>query len=355
MGSIGQLRRGSTITIALLLTVFALFLLAILVLIDYFLDFDFFPYGFIVLVLVCLGFILLQWLVSPAIVRWAARITHYLERQENPWLYDTVAKLAVKAQVPMPRIAIINDSTPNAFVFGRTLQSSTLAVHMGLLQQLSQTEIEAVLGHELGHLRNHDVITMTLVSAIPIIAYVGARGGLELTRSTGGSKGKGKGEGVALAIAIAILSYAVYYISQLLVLRLSRTREFYADSYSAAITGNPRHLRSALVKIAYGLSLAPDKSAPSGLRAFFIGDPVKAVEDNAEMRAKLSQWDLDRDGEIDEYELRKAMESEASNPWVRANELLSTHPPMYKRILLLEQLEEEFNKGRLPENIYMYV
>lgn len=287
VGSLRTLRRGSVITIGLLLSLFSLFLLGIVAVIDYFANFDFFPYGLIFLLLVATLFILLQWAVGPAIIRRAARIRHYIDRQDNPWLYDTVARLAAQAQVPLPRIAVVDDQTPNAFVFGRTLNSAVLAVHSGLLQRLNEGEIEGVLAHEIGHLRHRDVITMTIVSAIPIIAYVAARVGLEFLRASGrGRSDKGKGQAVAVAVVIAIISYLVYFITQLLVLHLSRTREYYADSYSAAATGKPRELRSALVKIAYGLSLAPEENEPSGLRAFFIGDPVKSKEDNAELQER---------------------------------------------------------------------
>jgi len=355
VGSLNTLRRGSVITVALLLALFSLFMLGIVAVIDYFANLDFFPLGLVFLVFVAILFILLQWAISPAIVRYAARIRSYVERKDNPWLHDTVARLAAQAQVPMPRIAVVDDPTPNAFVFGRTLRSATLAVHKGLLQRLNEGEIEGVLAHEIGHLRHRDVITMTVVSAIPIIAYVAARVGLEFMRASGrGRSDKGKGQAVAVAVVVALISYLVYFITQLLVLHLSRTREYYADSYSAAATGKPRELRSALVKIAYGLSLVPGETEPSGLRAFFIGDPVKAKEDNAELQEKVAEWDLNKDGEIDEYELRKAMEHEAKSHWRRANELFATHPPTFKRILVLEELEHEFDTGRMPDNIYKY-
>jgi len=355
MGSLGQLRRGSIATITLVIALFSLLFLAITIVIDYFINIEFFPFGLSLLIMLGTLFIFLQWLISPAIVKWAARIRYYIRREDNPWLFDAVADLSSKARVPMPQIAIIEENTPNAFVFGRTLKSATLVVHSGLLIRLNKPEIEAVLAHEIGHLRHRDVITLTVVSAIPIIAYILARGGYEAIKGIGrGGSSKGKGQAAALAVIIAIISYAVYYITQLLVLHLSRTREYYADSYSAALTRNPRNLRSALVKIAYGLSLTPDKDEPSGLRAFFIGDPVKAKTDNAELHAKLTEYDLNMDGEIDEYELRAAMEKEQKSHWKKANELFSTHPSTYKRILVLEQLEEEFKKGRLPENIYQY-
>ena len=151
------------------------------------------------------------------------------------------------------------------------------------------------------------------------------------------------------------MSYAVYLVTQLLVLYLSRTRESYADAYSGAATRDPHLLASALTKIAYGLSLARRDSEPSGLRAFMIGDPVHAADDYRLLRERMATYDIDRDGQLDAYELQKAMEQERRSSWRRANELFSTHPPTYARILMLEQLEEEIKKGGLPANVYEFV
>src|SRR6266581_1211828 len=168
-------------------------------------------------------------------------------------------------------------------------------------------------------------------------------------------RGKGAGQAYIIIIASAIVSYAVYLVAQLLVLYLSRTREYYADAYSGAATRDPHLLASALTKIAYGLSLARPDEEPSGLRAFMIGDPVKAEEDYQELQDRMSRYDLDRDGQLDAYELQKAVEQERTSHWRRANELFGTHPPTYKRILVLEEMEEEVKKGGLPQNIYKFV
>jgi heat shock protein HtpX len=141
----------------------------------------------------------------------------------------------------------------------------------------------------------------------------------------------------------------------MLVLYLSRTREYYADAYSGAATRDPHQLASALTKITYGLSLAPSDSEPTGLRAFMIGDPVRATADYDELTKKMTAYDLDKDGQIDAYELQKAIEIEKKSHWRRANELFGTHPPTYKRILMLEEMEEELKKGGLPPNIYEFV
>jgi heat shock protein HtpX len=169
------------------------------------------------------------------------------------------------------------------------------------------------------------------------------------------TRGKEGGQAVLLIILSAVASYAVYLVTQLLVLYLSRTREYYADAYSGAATRDPHLLASALTKITYGLSLAREDSEPSGLRAFMIGDPVKAADDYRELQDRMSRYDLDHDGQLDAYELQKAVEQERKSHWRRANELFATHPPTYKRVLMLEEMEEEVKKGSLPQNIYQFV
>ncbi len=355
VGSLNALRRGSVLTVFFVFAFLSILLLIILAAADYTLQANAFPGAFAIVVGLALFFIFLQWLISPSIVRWAIRDRRAITPQSNPWLYQTVAELARQAGVRTPVIWESADSSPNAFVFGRTVGSSELVVTQGLLESLNQDEIRAVLAHEIGHLRHRDVIIMTLVSAVPLLAYIIARFGFEMLRSGVRARGKNAGQAVLLIILSAVVSYAVYLVTQLLVLHLSRTRESYADAYSGAATKDPHLLASALTKITYGLSLAREDSEPSGLRAFMIGDPVKAAEDYDELREKMNRYDLDRDGQIDAYELQKAIEAERKSHWRRANELFGTHPPTYKRILMLEEMEEEIKKGGLPPNIYHLV
>ena len=356
VGSLSALRRGSVATVLLVFGFLSFLLLLVVVVVDWVLTAHALPYAFAVVVVLAFLFMLLQWAISPAIVRWAIRGRAPITPQTNPWVHGTVQTLAREAGVPMPRVWTSADPAPNAFVFGRTTSASELVVTRGLLEQLNQDEIRAVLAHEIGHLRHRDVIVMTWVSAVPLLAYVLARGGFEVLRGTkGSSDSKGAGQVVLVAVAVAILSYLVYTITQLLVLYLSRTREYYADAYSGAATRDPHLLASALTKIAYGLSLARKDSEPSGLRAFFIGDPVKAGNDYGALRDRMARYDIDRDGQIDAYELQKALEQERRNPWSRANDLFATHPPTYKRILMLEQMEEEIKQSGLPRDIYRFV
>jgi heat shock protein HtpX len=299
-------------------------------------------------------FILLQYLIGPAIV---AASTHlqYLQPGQNPWLESTVKELTDKSQIPMPRLAIVPDNTPNAFVFGRTSRSATLAVHEGLLKNLSESEVKGVIGHELGHLKHKDYIVMTVLSALPLIAYIIARGTWQVAYyARGSSRNRNEGSMRAAMFAIGAVSYLVYIISLLFVMRLSRLREHYADAYSAYVTGSPRSLESALAKITYGLSLS--QKPPSGARAFYIGDPGQAKQEIAEIMDKKQEYDLDHDGVLDERELELAMEKEAKSAWTKMNSWFSTHPATFRRILLLHEIETEMQSGKYTsDRVYAHV
>ena len=355
MGSLSALRRGSLATVVLVFAVLSLLMLGIVVIIDFVLSSRSFPYSILIVVFLVFLFMVLQWAISPAIVRWAIRGRQEVTPQSNPWLVDTVTSLAKQAGVAVPKIYVSSDPAPNAFVFGRTIRGSSLVVTSGLLERLNADEVRAVIGHEIGHLRHRDVVIMTWVSTVPLLAYILARVGFEALRGSRNVRGKGAGQALLIAALVAIVSYLVYLVTQVLVLYLSRTREYYADAYSAAATRDPHLLASALTKIAYGLSLARRDAEPSGLRAFFIGDPVKADRDYIDLQQQMQSYDLDRDGQIDAYELQRAVEIERRNHWQRANELFRTHPPTYKRVLMLEEIEEEMKRGGLPADVYKFV
>src|SRR5213078_1182371 len=348
MAGLGALKRTMGFTIIL---VFAIFL-GLITLISVFFISD--PVTTLALGLVGAFFIvLLQYLIGPVIVKATSRL-HYLAPGENRWLETKVSQMASTSGIPMPRLAISPDPTPNAFVFGRTQKSATLAVHQGLLQRLDEDEIEGVIAHELGHVKHRDFIVVTMISAIPLVAYLIARSVLWGGIASGYSGRSNKNNSAGLLIIVAVAAYAVYILTTLLALRLTRLRESYADAYSAFLTQQPRELESALTKIAYGLSIAPGE--PHGARAFFIEDPAQAKQDVASIMEQKSKYDLDHDGVLSERELEMAMEAEAKSNWRKAAQLFMTHPPTYKRILMLREIEEEMNTGTFQEsNIYNHV
>jgi heat shock protein HtpX len=299
-------------------------------------------------------FILFQYLIGPAIVRMSTRL-QYLQPGQNPWLETTVKELADKSGLPMPKLATVPDNTHNAFVFGRTANSATLAVHEGLLKNLNENEVKGVIGHELGHLRHKDYIVMTVLAALPLIAYLVARGTWQTAWISGrSSRQRNEGDMRAALFIIGILSYVVYIVSLLCVMRLSRLREHYADAYSAYVTSAPNNLESALAKITYGLSISP--KAPSGVRAFYIGDPALAKQEISEIMEKKDEYDLDHDGVLDGRELELAMEKEAKSTWKTINTWFSTHPPTFRRIMLLKEIEQEMQTGKYTtDRVYAHV
>lgn len=338
MAGLAQLRLTMMTSILLVSIIFAVFLTIIMLVLDA---------PLILALVLTVIFVFFQYLIGPAMVKASTRL-RYIEKGENPWLETTVQELAQKSGIPPPHIAIVPSQSPNAFVFGRTAGSATLALHEGLLTSLDKEEVRGVIGHELGHIKHRDYIVMTALSALPLIAYIIARMAFTSMRWSGGrSSGKDKGDWRIAAAAIGALSYVVYIVSLLCVMGLSRLREHYADAFSAYLTGSPRSLESALAKITYGLSLAPEP--PSGARPFYIGDPAMAKQEFQAIVDKKSEYDLDRDGVLDERELELAMEKEAKSTWRTINTWFSTHPPTFKRLLLLKEIEKEMATGQYNE------
>ncbi|MCW3995462.1 MAG: zinc metalloprotease HtpX [Candidatus Bathyarchaeota archaeon] len=348
MANLSQLKFAMATSIFLSAFIFALLVLIIVS----FLDLD----PFISLAVVLGGsalFILFQYAIGPAVVAATARL-HYLKPGENPWLESTVKELADKTGIPMPKLATVPNNTPNAFTFGRTTSSATLAVHDGLLRQLNQDEIRGVIAHELGHIKHKDYIVMTVLSALPLIAYMIAQVTLRAGMISGGGGRRNKDNSGAALLVIGGISFAIYIITFLIVMRLSRLREHFADAFSAYLTGSPRSLESALAKITYGLSISP--KPPEGARAFYIEDPGMAKQEIQQIMQKKNQYDLDQDGVLDERELEIAMEREAKSTWAQMNSLFTTHPPTFKRILLLREIEQEMDTGRYTsEKVYAHV
>jgi len=327
--------------------IFGLFLFAII----YILQFDVVTSLIIGLVGVGL-FIMLQYLIGPAIVASTTRL-RYLKPGESPWLESTVKELSDKSGLPMPKLAIVPNNTPNAFTFGRTSSGATLALHEGLLKNLNEDEVKGVIAHELGHIKHKDYIVMTVLSALPLIAYIVAQ--TTLRAGMWGSRGRNKeGNAGAVLLAIGVISFIVYMISFLSVMRLSRLREHYADAYSAYVTGSPRSLESGLAKITYGLSISP--KPPEGARAFYIEDPALAKQEIQQIMDNKQDYDLDRDGVLDGRELELAMEKESRDTWKTMNSWFATHPPTFKRILLLREIENEMDSGRYTsDRVYAHV
>jgi heat shock protein HtpX len=268
-----------------------------------------------------------QYWIGPWMVEWSMGVK-YVTKGEYPRLHEMVEELARKAGIPKPRVAVAPMGLPNAFAFGRGWADGRVCVTQGILKMLDENELRAVLGHELSHIKNRDVLTITLLSVIPMVLYRIAWG---MMWSRGGSR---RGNEAPSAALIGLAAFLFYFITNLLVLYASRIREYFADRGSVALGNPPSALASALYKLVYGSARADQETLHDvqGMKAFFINDPSRATQEIRELR----QLDLDRNGTIDDAEL-KVLERKNLNLGFadKMMELLSTHPNMLKRIKAL--------------------
>jgi heat shock protein HtpX len=221
--------------------------------------------------------------------------------EEAPQLHAIIDRLCMQASLPKPRVAIAQTAMPNAFAVGRTPKKATVCVTTGILDLLDPGELEGVLGHELTHVLNRDVMVMTIASFFASIAAFITQMGFWFGGAFGGDDNN-NGPGFLVVI---LVSAAVYVVSWLLLQTLSRYREFAADRGSAIITGRPSALISALYKIEGGMKRVPqqDLRAASGeMAAFYIMPP------------KVKQ---------------------------SISTLFSTHPPLEARVARLQRLEAQ--------------
>jgi heat shock protein HtpX len=222
--------------------------------------------------------------------------------EEEPELHGIVDRLCVQADLPKPRVCVMETSMPNACALGRSQKSATVCATRGILEMLSPAELEGVMAHELSHVINRDVMVMTLASFFATLASIIAQFALFF----GG--GYGNNEEEEDVMIVILVSVVVYVVSFVLLRTLSRYREFAADRGSAVLTGRPSALASALIKISGGVERAPsqDLRRVESSSAFFIIPP----------RAKKSLMNLFAD-----------------------------HPPLEQRLAALERLESQLQGG----------
>ena len=177
------------------------------------------------------------------------------------------------ADLPKPRVAVIDSEVPNAFATGRNQKHSAVAVTTGLWNRLDEKEVEGVLAHELSHIANRDVLVMTVASFFAMLAALLTRFGLYSGMFGGFGGGRdNNNNSVPVWLIVLLVSIVTYFLSQILILAISRYREFAADRGSALITGAPEHLMSALQKISSDMFRIPqrDLREVEAMNAFFI-------------------------------------------------------------------------------------
>jgi heat shock protein HtpX len=194
---------------------------------------------------------------------------HKVSEDEYPELHASIARLSQQADIPKPNVAVADSRVPNAFATGRSQDSSTVCVTSGIMNTLTQEELEGVLAHELAHVKNRDVMVMTIASFLSTLAFFVVEWGWLFM-------GGGDDEGPGALVAI-LASLVVGIVSFFLVRALSRYREYSADRGGAIITGNPGALASALMKISGRMDNVPDRDLreETEMNAFFI-IPIKS-------------------------------------------------------------------------------
>ena len=249
---------------------------------------------FLIVLVFLMAFV--QYFFCDRLVLWSTR-ARVIEPDEYPELHRMVERCATEAGIPKPRVAVMQTPVPNAFATGRSPKKAVVAVTDSIMRLLTPRELEAVIAHEISHVRNRDVLTLTIASFVAMIAAIIMNNFLFAAmfgrRDSGGAW-----------IIAGIVAVVVYFIAQLLIMALSRYREFSADRGSAYITGSPKDLISALGKISGRMQAVPpqQKQAVETANAFFI---IPALTGKSII------------------------------------ELFSTHPPLEKRIAALEQLDLE--------------
>jgi heat shock protein HtpX len=269
--------------------------------------------------------VFIQYLIGPKMVESMMHV-HYVSEQEAPNLHTMVEDLAMKAGIPKPKVGVAEINVPNAFAFGRSKGDARICVTRGILNLLDKEELEAVLGHEMSHVRHSDMAVMTLISVVPLICYY-------IFISTLFSGRNNNGGGAIIGIA----ALGAYLVGQLLVLFVSRSREYYADQGSIELGGKPHKLASALYKLVYGSATAnkDEVKEVEGLKAFFVND----ISDAGNEINDLQQLDVDMNGVISEEELSRLRYSDTHiGTGQSIMELLSTHPNMVKRVKRLSEL-----------------
>ena len=262
------------------------------------------PMAFLILII---GVMLVaQFFFSDKMVL-AATGARVVTRQQAPDLHEIIDRLCQMSDIPRPQVAIMDTDMPNAFATGRDPRHAVVTVTRGLMRRLEPDELEAVLGHELSHVKNRDVAVMTVASFFATVASICVQQFLWFGLWGGGTGGRRRGNGGNAAILIWLVAIVVWALSYLLIRALSRYRELAADRGSAIITGQPSKLASALVKISQQVSRTADRDLrqTDAAAAFFI---VPALR-----RDSLAA-------------------------------LISTHPPLNVRLAQLERLSREMER-----------
>ena len=266
-----------------------------------------------------------QWLFAPYLIDAMYRV-HPIPESENPRLHEAVANISQKSGISKPKLMLAKIPLPNAFAYGSPIAGNRVAVTEGLLKNLESGEVEAVIGHEVGHLKHRDVQVMMAVSILPaLFTYLGY---IFMFQGQGSRRGEG---GYTPIIGLAFIAFS--WVLNFFILYLSRLREYYADRHGASVVeSGAQKLSSGLAKIVRSTQLTRmskgEKQNLNSFKALFITDPDKA---NADVAA-LSSVEVSKENLVQEILAREPTFAD------KVIEAMSTHPNIIKRLRALQNM-----------------
>ena len=280
---------------------------------------------------IVVAFNIIQWLIAPYLIDSMYRVKE-ITASDDPALHEMVERLSQKSRIKKPKLMKAQIPIPNAFAYSSPLTGTKVAVTSGLLETLDSEEVEAVIGHELGHLKHRDVQVMMFVSILPAIFYFIGYSML-LSSLFGGNRNSRDNGGAAV---IGLISIFLYWILTLFTLYLSRIREYYADRHSVSIVEDgSRKLSEGLAKIVNYTNVVKHnsrkQSGSASFKALFISDPDRSEIDSAELRML--------GGNVNDRRLVEEVLRKKITTFDRFMEVFSTHPNIVKRLRALQHLD----------------
>ena len=276
--------------------------------------------------------LVIQFLISPWItdlsMKWFYKAK--FDKEIPEYLKKFIEEECKKHNVVYPKIGIIEDGGPNAFTYGRTKKDARIIITRGIFDLLNEEEVKAVVAHEMGHIVHLDMLVMTAVQIVPLVLYAIYEMFARSARSRDNDNNK-------LAI-VGYVAYILYIVCQYIILWLSRTREYYADEFSAEETKNPNALAEGLVKVGFGLSVNQSEGKHDVSKKNALG-----IFDSTAGKA-LAVTAMTDDQKVSKTKIKNAMKWEMWNPWAKWFEFNSTHPLISKRLKALSELSGKYGQ-----------
>ena len=314
-----------------MMTLVGLYVLLSVIIIGLFLIFNLpVQYGILSSIII----IIIQFLISPFLTDLSMKWFYHakFDAEIPEYLNKFIQEQCTKYNMKYPRIGYINDGSPNAFTYGHTKNDARIVLTRGIFDLLTEDEVLAVVGHELGHVTHYDMLFMTAAALVPLILYY-----IYEVCSSGNNSDSDSKAGQAKAI-VSLVAYLMYIISQYIVLWLSRTREYYADEFSANEIKSPNALAEALVKVGFGLSTQSSSNKKHDVNK----NNALGIFDSKTSKS-LTISAMDEKG-VSKDKIKNAMKWEMWNPWAKWFEFNSTHPLISKRLQALSKLSTKYNQ-----------